>query len=288
MRPSVVLPLLAPSLLLLLLRHTPAADGQELVKIMSADAMRSLHTILDADSDGAVSRTDGEAFVADVSSTVLLSQAGRIFRTMDANGDGRLDAHEFAAELEQLDVEFSTSSFTRFDLDGDGTLTVNEAAVLFCALFRLRPLDANGDGALSPEEFRAVAKQHQESQEVQAEGRAIFRELDADGDGVLDPHEYYRYESGVYAGVAAWRSFFALADQDKDGRLTEEETVVVREHPRFGGSAAYHHSKFWIDAIEQLVAGLTAQQRPVRETTDATSSSDDDTTIRGSDETIEL
>jgi len=255
---------------------------------MTADAMRSLHTMIDKDSDGFISLSDGESFVTDVSSTTFKSQSTRILRHMDSNGDGRLSADEFAADLEKMEMDLPRrvglqNRFTYFDSNGDGTLILDEAVVLFCYLFRLQALDLDGDGALDPEEFQLVAadavegKEDHHVEKSKAEGEFIFKELDADGDGVLNPHEYFLFESGVYAGAEAWRMLFEMADEDKDGVLIDEELVAVREHKGFGGSAAFHHSKWWIDAIEAMVARAAKE---VRERIEASAE-----TINGSGET---
>ena len=46
---------------------------------------------------------------------------------------------------------------------------------------------------------------------------------------------------------------FALADSNADDELTAKELVSCREHPQFGGSAAFNHAQDWIKRILESV-----------------------------------
>ena len=140
-----------------------------------------------------------------------------------------------------------------------------QAGPLLNFMFPFHKLDADHDGALSLGEFQQIAAasltnlDREKVQQSHDEGVALFSALDVDGDGRLDAREHFAYQSGVYAAVAALRNLFELADSDADGKLTTVELVACREHPRFPGSAAFHHSKDWIDQVEEAVRRVEAQ-----------------------------
>jgi len=252
---------------------------------MTSDQMRTLHIFLDTDGDSAVSSEEGVPFVRDLASSHFTYDAARVVALMDADGDGALTFVEFSDDLRQTSLEEARKNdligrFAEFDADGDGLLTPAEAAPLMCYMFHMGKLDADGDGALDYEEFAQVAapklegRSQKHVEQSAREGRDIFVGLDTDGDGRLDAREYFLYESGVYAGVVAWKMLFDLADADEDGGVTAEELVMVREHPKFAGSAAYHHSKSWIEKIEKIARHAESEAK--------------ERTTENSDETMEL
>ena len=58
--------------------------------------------------------------------------------------------------------------------------------------------------------------------------------------------------------VARLQSGFAFVGLTDDYRLS-----VCLFHAKFGGSAAYHHSRDWIKVLEEAVAGLPDDGRSV-------------------------
>jgi len=81
--------------------------------------------------------------------------------------------------------------------------------------------DADGDGALSLEEFRAMPRVARLPEEQQAR---LFRRLDADGDGKLDRTEIFRMRQGRGGDRpdGAWRRIMEL-DTDGSGGVSLEE-----------------------------------------------------------------
>ena len=55
------------------------------------------------------------------------------------------------------------------------------------------------------------------------------------------------YQDGVL------EKLFALADANMDDELTAEELIGCREHPQFGGSAAFHHAQDWIKRLVETM-----------------------------------
>lgn len=83
---------------------------------------------------------------------------------MDANGDKKVDAAEYAA--------FSDKVFAKLDADGNGAVTPAEAGSTVSA-DQFRAVDTNGNGSLSKAEFTKATT-------------ADFTASDLDKNGALD------------------------------------------------------------------------------------------------------
>ncbi|EOD16213.1 hypothetical protein EMIHUDRAFT_256219 [Emiliania huxleyi CCMP1516] len=208
--------------------------------------MRILHAAMDEDSDGRVTIAEGAKLVRRLRTALMLRQSAPIMQTMDTDRDGYLSAEEFQADLEHMDVKGKRTiedSFDGFDTDRDGRLAAEEALPLFTFLLPFQKLDTDLDGRLTLSEFQKVAAERLASDER------------------VNATEHYSYHSGIWAGIAALRELLGLADSDADGQVSADELAECRFHAKFGGSAAYHHSRDWIKVLEEAVAGLQQQQQ---------------------------
>jgi hypothetical protein len=128
----------------------------------------------DANGDGTVTSEEIQAARAEE------------FAKIDANGDGYISL----AELQAWPAKRQEEKFASLDADGSGSLSQAEflgdktgrAATLGAKVFKLA--DANGDGALSLDEFKALAPPEG--------GRELFHfaALDTDDDGKISAAEY--------------------------------------------------------------------------------------------------
>jgi Ca2+-binding EF-hand superfamily protein len=112
------------------------------------------------------------------------------FKSLDANGDGKLTKPEIqaaivkrAAEAQVMISQRQKQEFDKLDTNKDGRLTLAEyqagttiRAKDNAADVRMGQLDANKDGSVTAAEFRALTM-------------AQFDKLDTNRDGVLSPQE---------------------------------------------------------------------------------------------------
>jgi Ca2+-binding EF-hand superfamily protein len=113
--------------------------------------------------------------------TSLAAGDDSMFKSMDANGDGRISAAEHAASAKKM--------FGTMDINKDGKVTASEmdasheritgkkaAPGELGSMEKIRVIDANGDGQLSEEEHAAGSQK-------------MFDAMDTDKDGFLTAAE---------------------------------------------------------------------------------------------------
>ncbi len=98
-------------------------------------------------------------------------------------------------------------------IDGDKDGWISRAEFMQSRMAQFRRLDADGDGAVSNEEW-AARRANANPERVQR----AFERFDRNGDGKISSDEW----------AAASEQLFARIDRDRDGFLTEDETSAVR------------------------------------------------------------
>ncbi len=155
------------------------------------------------------------------------SQAGEVFRTMDANGDGKLTREEFAkAETPMPKGRHHAYSGMHRGEGGahhrpghHGDRQPPDPAALDAALFDA--LDTDGDGKLSRDEF-SHEKMHETHQRLRKD--EMFARLDSNDDGVLTNDELLDRRLERLKNV----------DANGDGNVTREEMKAAM-HKHHGG-----------------------------------------------------
>ncbi|HET8552408.1 MAG TPA: hypothetical protein VFM97_08050 [Gammaproteobacteria bacterium] len=129
------------------------------------------------------------------------------FNTIDSNRNGVIDQSEYKAATTNLSP---TPGFSAYDLNGDGFITEKEADAApnggLDSVFD--DVDADGDGNISPAEFKAAT--------LNLLGGVSFSSIDTDGDGAI---------SGDEAKANApllWQEFDRV-DLNGDGQISKQE-----------------------------------------------------------------
>ncbi|KAL0422634.1 UNVERIFIED_CONTAM: Calmodulin-like protein 30 [Sesamum latifolium] len=88
--------------------------------------------------------------------------------------------------------------------------------------------DANKDGKISPEEYKAILKALGKGNLLTKEVQKIFEVADLDGDGFIDFSEFVEAQKkgGGVKTVDLQRAFQAF-DKDNDGKITVEEVYEL-------------------------------------------------------------
>jgi Ca2+-binding EF-hand superfamily protein len=117
-----------------------------------------------------------------LSAPAALAHGGMVdFKSMDANGDGKISTDEHEAAAKKM--------FERMDANKDGIVTTAEMDAAheqvagkktergeMSAADKIKVIDTNGDGQLSAEEHEAGAKK-------------MFEKMDTDHDGIISKAE---------------------------------------------------------------------------------------------------
>ena len=105
---------------------------------------------LDANGDGVIDRTEAAAN----------PRFAEHFDTLDKNRDGRIDASERPQRGQGGKGGRDGAGMARLDINGDGMITLEEAASHQRLLEKFEQIDTNADASLSREELQAWRAQH--------------------------------------------------------------------------------------------------------------------------------
>jgi hypothetical protein len=150
----------------------------------------------------------------------FLAYHAYVFRTfVDTDGDGAMSAAELAAVSGPAPAPAAAAApaaapnpLAMLDYNRDGKTELNE--YLNFQLPNLKKNDANGNGRLSRDEFKASLPENGRGRAQQS-----FLAFDRDKDKGLDQDEFLGYHAFVFNNVL---------DKNKDGFVTREEFAAMR------------------------------------------------------------
>ncbi|XP_019500082.1 PREDICTED: calmodulin-like [Hipposideros armiger] len=140
-----------------------------------------------------------------------------------------------AEELPKEQVAEFKAAFTRFDKNGDGTISVQELGDVMRTLGQnpseaelkdiIARVDTDGDGAISFEEFLAAMVKRMKSMGGDHDMREVFQAFDLDGDGhiTVDELKQAMAQVGEKLSQKELEAMIREADVDQDGKVNYEE-----------------------------------------------------------------
>ncbi|CAI9769120.1 unnamed protein product [Fraxinus pennsylvanica] len=127
-----------------------------------------------------------------------------------------LDVQYFLSKTKFLQKPSRTFSIER---QNSGLLPTSEELRQVFDIF-----DANKDGKISPEEYKAILKAIGNGKFVMKEVQKIFEVVDLDGDGFIDFKEFEEAQKkGGGVKKMDLQNAFRAFDKDGDGKITVEE-----------------------------------------------------------------
>mmetsp|Transcript_36188 Transcript_36188/g.55569 ORF Transcript_36188/g.55569 Transcript_36188/m.55569 type:complete len:151 (+) Transcript_36188:121-573(+) len=128
-------------------------------------------------------------------------------------------------ELREEEVDDLKEAFGMFDIDGDGTITMQELREVMLSL-GLRPTDAelieminsvddNGDNEIDFEEFLILMKSRVGEKDPEKELKDAFKVFDVNGDGSISRQELKQLMTNLGQ---------TLSDGELDAMMTEVDT----------------------------------------------------------------
>eukprot|EP00931_Biecheleriopsis_adriatica_P076040 TRINITY_DN49795_c0_g1_i1.p1 TRINITY_DN49795_c0_g1~~TRINITY_DN49795_c0_g1_i1.p1 ORF type:complete len:499 (-),score=142.27 TRINITY_DN49795_c0_g1_i1:59-1555(-) len=171
----------------------------------------------------------------------LRSEALRIFRLADTNGDGVLDVQELA-DVRKTD-DFTKDWMTRVDTDLNGEISEEEWMAYIKSVYKKKP-----DVAAA---LLQTYEQRLREASLRMEAMRIFRLADKDGNGNLDAKEL----EAVLKSEDFAKAMMGRADADLNGFISEDEWIAYIK-------GIYEESVGSATAVLKLLEQHISKQRP--------------------------
>jgi len=226
-----------------------------------------------------------------ISKTEFLKAYETMFEIMDVSGDGKIDTREMRrdpARTFSSRARWAAGTITRYDTDGDGKLSKDEAPFWTRAFTRA---DANKDGLVDKRELTQFAfelallneglyadnpakaaaaflKKYDKNKDgkIAADefdwGEDVFRRYDRNKNGVLDADEVGRIPALPPSPKQKARELLKQRDRDGDGQLSAAE---FGESPqRFHSADINGDGRLSLDELTKMLAPPNIKAKPAR------------------------
>ncbi|WP_017596663.1 EF-hand domain-containing protein [Nocardiopsis potens] len=166
-----------------------------------------------------------------VSAAAITERFGRLFDTLDSDGDGAIDWGDYQRLVDRCAQGYSLEA-------EDRTAQALRASYQMLWVELLRHSGLSGSRLPDREAFvramRAVAEDGSRFNATEGLADAVFDLLDEDGDGSISEAEYLRYAEVLGAAADTAQARFKALDTDGDGSIGREEFIQSAREFLFG------------------------------------------------------
>ncbi|XP_059649700.1 probable calcium-binding protein CML25 [Cornus florida] len=151
--------------------RSPSMASNTISRAQIEEELAQVFKKFDVNGDGKISSSELGAIMGSLGNDTTVEELDMMIREVDADGDGFIDLNEFI-ELNTKDIDSDEvlenlkEAFSVFDMDKNGSISAEELLNVMksigeeCSLAECRKMisgvDANGDGMISFDEFKAM------------------------------------------------------------------------------------------------------------------------------------
>lgn len=237
----------------LILGENEAKDYYHLSNEEKARRLRALSERMDVDKDGFVDEHELSRWITNNHWQFLNRRTADYFTETDGNGDGKISFQEYEKsqyEGENLPLSYKNTKlykheqrrFKYADMDKDDGLTLREFIYFLhpeegihmldsIVLETVDNIDRDADKLISLKDYIGEGILDMKNGEQFVDKVKEFKEKDKNLDGKLDMDEMRGWIGQVYRSTASTEAEHILnnGDKNKDGKLSYEELVAMRE-----------------------------------------------------------
>ncbi|KAL5007929.1 hypothetical protein ScPMuIL_013510 [Solemya velum] len=191
------------------------------------ESLKEAFRVFDKDGNGYLSAAELRHVMTNLGEKLSDDEVEDMIREADAEGSG------------QVNYEEIKDSFSLFDVNGDGTITVAEIGTVLRSLGQnpteadiellVNSMDKDGNGTVTFDEFTSIVAKTKKEGDPEEELRAAFKIFDKDGDGQISAGELRQVmvTLGEKLTDEEAEEMMQTADTDGDGQINCEEFIEI-------------------------------------------------------------